>query len=93
MSVEVKRMGAPPAANRFERAADYRFDYIGAVRIQVSEVDMTIEIGHREPDGEGDGPGTKNVMTGSLVLTHSVARALVKAITQALDEQAKVGQA
>jgi hypothetical protein len=93
MSVETKRMAAPPAGNRFERASDYHFDYVGALRIQVSEVDLTVEIGHREPDGEGDGPGTKNVMTGSLVLTHTVARALVGAITQALDDQAKVGQA
>ena len=89
--MEVKRMGAPPAGNRFERASDYRFDYVGAVRIQVSEVDMTIEIGHREPDGEGDAPGTKTVMTGSLVLTHTVARALVDAVTKALEEQGKLG--
>ncbi len=35
--MEVKRMGAPPAGNRFERTSDYRFDYVGAVRIQVSD--------------------------------------------------------
>lgn len=89
--MEVKRMGTPAAGNRFERAADYRFDYIGAVRIQASEVDMTIEIGHREPDGEGDSPGTKTVMSGSIVMTHVVARALVEAITKALEEQGKLG--
>lgn len=88
--VAVTRMGAPPPGNRYERASDYHFDYVGAVRIQVSEVDLTVEIGHREPDGEGDSPGVKTVMSGSLVMTHAVAEALVDAVTKALEEQGKL---